>query len=476
MSRPIQIPRDHLVVVFGANGDLARRKLLPGFFHLFKEGLFPRRWALIGISRSEMGDEEFRAFTRDSIDQFCRCDATPEEWSDFASRLSYVSQEFRADDTGPLSRAIAEKERELGEVRRLFYLAVPPPAFGTITEALAAAELTDRSRVVYEKPFGVDRASFVELDKTVGRVLDDSQVFRIDHFLGKESLQNILALRFGNGMFEPVWNAKHIDHVQIDVPEEIGIGDRASFYEETGALRDMMVTHLFQVLSITAMEAPRSLEAEQLRDEKVRVFDAMRPLEAADLVRGQYEGYREAEGVAPDSKTETFVAAKMLVDNERWHNVPFFLRSGKRMAESRQTITLAFKTPPGELFGGIPARLSHNHLTIELGGEEGVSISFAAKAPGPELALAPAHIDFRYRSSFGPDLLGAYEPLIHDAMLGDRTLFTRPDGIERTWELVEGVLQGPPPLRSYRQGSWGPDAALSLIEPRRWHLPHTSHD
>lgn len=475
MTRDALVPDDHLLVVFGANGDLARRKLLPGIFHLHQEGLLPHRWALVGNSRTEMSDDEFRRFARESVDEFCRCDVTPDSWGDFAQRLSYVSHEFRADDTEPLSVAIKKKEADLGEVRRLFYLAVPPPAFATISEALAAADLLSRSRVVFEKPFGIDRESFAKLSETVDRYLDEDQVFRIDHFLGKESLQNILALRFANGMFEPVWNKQYVDHVQIDVPEELGIGSRAGFYEEIGALRDMVVTHLFQVLSIVAMERPERFDSEALRGQKVKVFESMRALMPQDVIRAQYDGYLGVEGVAPDSDTETFVAARVFIDNERWRDVPFFLRTGKRMPESRQTITLAFKTPPGDLFGGIPTELEHNHLSVEIGTDEGVTISFAAKAPGPQLALAPAHIEFRYGPSFGSELIAAYERLIHDALIGDRMLFTRPDGLERTWELVDGVLDNPPPLYSYPQGTWGPKEAQSLIAPRHWHLPHMEH-
>jgi glucose-6-phosphate 1-dehydrogenase len=326
--------------------------------------------------------------------------------------------------------------------------------------------------VVYEKPFGTDIDSFRRLNSLVNEMLDTSQIYRIDHFLGKETLQNILALRFANGMFEPVWNRSHIDHVQIDVPEELGVGARAGFYEKTGAFRDMIVTHLFQALSFIAMEPPSSLNPEALINEKVKVFESMVPLKPDDIVRGRFEGYEELNGVRPDSDTETFAAARVFIDNWRWADVPFYLRTGKRMAESRQSITLAFRKPPLHIFEDAPAHgIERNHLALELGHDEGISLSFLAKAPGPAIRLGPARMDFRYRESFPSRLIEAYERLIHDALIGDPTLFTRPDGIERTWEVVENVLADPPKLHAYSEGSWGPEAAEDLIAPRSWHLP-----
>jgi glucose-6-phosphate 1-dehydrogenase len=306
----------------------------------------------------------------------------------------------------------------------------------------------------------------------VRRVLDEDQIYRIDHFLGKETLQNVLALRFANGMFEPVWNRHHIDHVQIDVPEKLGIGTRAQFYEPTGALRDMVVTHLLQVLSVIAMEPPTSMDPKPLLDEKTKVLESVQPLGPDDVVRGQFEGYRELDGVAPDSQTETFVAARVCVDNWRWAGVPFYLRTGKRMAESRQCVTLAFAEPPRQMFRDAPIdRLPNDYLTLDLAGDEAVTLSFLAKIPGPAVRLGPARMTFSYAGSFGSEMIGPYERLLHDALLGDRTLFTRSDGIARTWELVKEVLDHPPPLHPYPPGSWGPKAAEDLIAPRRWYLP-----
>jgi glucose-6-phosphate 1-dehydrogenase len=273
-------------------------------------------------------------------------------------------------------------------------------------------------------------------------------------------------------MFEPIWNRDHIDHVQIDVPEEIGIGARGGFYEKTGAFRDMVVTHLFQVLSFIAMEPPYSLGEQALLDEKSKVFESMIPLEPNDVVFGQYEGYQQEAGVAPDSRTETFAAARVWIDNWRWSDIPFYLRTGKRMAERRWAVTLGFREPPKQMFKEVKVKgRSRNHMTMEMGPNEGISVSFLAKIPGPSIELGPAHMDFRYAGSFGSELIEAYERLIHDALIGDRTLFTRCDGIERVWELVENLIHHSPEVHEYPQGSWGPEAANELIAPRQWHLP-----
>jgi glucose-6-phosphate 1-dehydrogenase len=473
VSRADLVPDNHVIVIFGGNGDLTRRKLLPSLYHLHVEGLLPKRWRVIGNSRSELTGGSFDEIARRAVEEFGRCAIDEDAWKVFADRLSYVSHQFTPKDPGAVRDAVLQAEREIGgEPRRLFYLSVPPSAFGTITEALGASRLADRARVVFEKPFGVDQASFEELDTIVHWVLDEEQIYRIDHFLGKETLQNVLALRFANGMFEPVWNRNHIDHVQIDVPETLGIGTRASFYEPTGALRDMVVTHLLQVLSVIAMEPPIAFEPKPLLDEKAKVFESMAPLHHDNIVRGQFEGYTDLEGVAPDSQTETFVAAQVCVDNWRWAGVPFYLRTGKRMAESRQTVTLAFAEPPRQMFRNLPQdRLPNDHLTLDLAGDEGITLSFLAKIPGPSVRLGPARMTFSYEGSFGSEAIGPYERLLHDALMGDRTLFTRADGIARTWELVADVLRNPPPLHCYPQGSWGPDAATDLIVPRRWHLP-----
>jgi len=347
-----------------------------------------------------------------------------------------------------------------------------------VIEQLGQAGLGEGARVIMEKPFGRDLASARELDRLVHSVFAEEQVFRIDHYIGREAVQNLLALRFANGMFEPVWNRNHIDHIQIDVPETLSIEMRGSFYEETGAFRDMIVTHLFQLLSFVAMEPPVSLSAKTLMGEREKVFEAMKTLAPTDVVRGQYAGYREEEGVAPDSDTETFVALRAYVDNWRWEGIPFFLRSGKRLADTHHLLTVAFSEPPRRMFpidcGQVAEELGHDHLTFELGDPGSISASFLAKVPGPKMQLGQAHMRFSYADSFGgPErALDAYERLIHDVMVGDRTLFTTSAAIERLWEVADPVVREPPPVEIYEPGSWGPEATAALLAPHRWHLPH----
>jgi len=463
-----------VIVLFGATGDLAKRKLLPGFYHLFEAGLLPHEWRIIGNSRTQWADEDFRKAAREAVDEFGRIRPTEESWTSFASRLSYVPM----TDDPELPAAMRRAEDEIGgEVRRLYYLSVPPAAFEPILEMIGSTMLNERASVVLEKPFGYDLDSARELNAVLHKVFDESQIFRIDHYLGREAVQNILALRFANGMFEPVWNRDHIDHVQIDVPETLAIGTRATFYERTGALRDMVVTHLFQVLGYVAMEPPVSLQPKPLVTEKNKVFDAMSALRPEDVVRGQYEGYRDEEGVAPDSDTETFVALRAHVDNWRWAGIPFFLRTGKRLAESHHLLTLAFRQPPRRMFpinsNYAAESFGSDHLTFELGEPGSISASFLAKVPGPSMELGEAHMNFNYADAFGgsAQALEAYERLIHDVMMGDHTLFTTADGIERLWEVSAPVLENPPPAIPYKPGSWGPEAANDLIAPRRWHLP-----
>jgi glucose-6-phosphate 1-dehydrogenase len=468
-----RIPDEHVFVLFGATGDLSRRKLLPGLFHLRCAGLMPERVRIVGTGRGEYSDEEFREFARDAVAEFGRWSLEENDWDGFEELLSYVPL---SDDGSELAEAVHEAEREIGgEPWRLHYLAVPPAAFPSIIQTIAANGLADRARVICEKPFGTDLESARELNKLLHSVFTESQIFRIDHFLGKEAVQNILALRFANGMFEPIWNRQHIDHVQIDVPETLGIGTRAGFYEETGAFRDMVVTHLFQVLSFVAMEPPTALAPKPLVVEKTKVFDAMPTLHPENMVRGQYIGYRDEPGVAPDSDTETFVALKCFVENWRWHDVPFFLRTGKRMAESRRSISIVFREPPLHMFRvaeELSAAIKPNQLKFDIGDPGGISMGFLSKVPGPRLELGSAHMDFVYEHSFcTKNALEAYERLIHDAMMGDHTLFTTADGIERLWAISEPVLKHPPPVHPYRQGSWGPAQIDDLIRPRKWLLP-----
>src|SRR5215469_12030923 len=381
-------PDDHVIVLFGASGDLAKRKLLPGLFHLAAAGLLPRRYRIFGASPAKfaMSTEEFRAHAKQACQDFCITKPATETdgWKEFQQHLSFAPADPK--DYSPLKDEVERAEKEIGgSVRRLFHLAVPPAAFSSVVAMLGDAGLAgEMSRIVVEKPFGTDLTSAISLGEAVHAVFDESQIFRIDHFLGKESVDNILAFRFANGLFEPVWNRSHIAYVQIDVPETLSIEGRADFYDKTGAYRDMIVTHLFQVLGFIAMEPPTALTAEQLRAEKAKVFDALKPIDVRHVVRGQYEGYRSEAGVAPDSQTETMVAVRAEVDNWRWHGVPFFLRSGKSMGAGRQVITLGFHEPPLRMFKthrkDVPDG-RRNEIVIDFADPGSITAKFLAKEP-----------------------------------------------------------------------------------------------
>jgi glucose-6-phosphate 1-dehydrogenase len=464
-------PEEHVIVLFGATGDLARRKLLPGLFRLARAGLLPAGYRIVGTSRSSLSDAEFREFAREAVAEFGRIDLDG-DWDSFARTLTYS-----APDPEQLVPAVERAERELGGTpRRLHYLSVPPVACSGLVDMLGATGLSENARVILEKPFGTDLGSARTLNETVHAVFAETDVFRIDHFLGKETVQNILALRFANGVFEPVWNRDHIDHVQIDVPETLSVGTRAGFYEDTGAFKDMIVTHLFQVLGFVAMEPPTSFAAKALVDETVKVFDSMAPVTADDVVRGQYAGYRDEPGVAPGSDTETFAAVRVEIDNWRWAGVPFYLRTGKRMAQTRRVLTIAFRDPPRRMFASTNGHGHEpNELVFDLGDPGSISASFLAKVPGPTMHLRPARFTFDYDDSFASGHgLEAYERLIHDALLGDHTLFTRADGIERLWAISDAVLRDPPPVHEYAPGSWGPAAVHDLVAPGRWRLPEAA--
>jgi glucose-6-phosphate 1-dehydrogenase len=460
------VPDDHVIVLFGATGDLARRKLLPGLFRLAQTGLLPHRYRIVGTSRDELSTSEFRRFAQAAVAEFGNL-ATNGAWAEFAGKLTFAAPEARE-----LTAAVEQAEADLGgEARRLHYLSVPPVAFGDVVELLGSSGLAANSRVILEKPFGTDLDSARALNAKVHSVFDEPQVFRIDHFLGKETVQNILALRFANGILEPSWNRDHIDHIQIDVPETLSIGTRAGFYEGTGAFRDMIVTHLLQVLAFVVMEPPTSFSAKALVNETVKVFESMQPITPDDVVFGQYDGYRRAVGVAPDSQTETYVAARVFVDNWRWAGVPLYLRTGKRLAQTRRVLTIAFRDPPRRMFDSANGH-PPNKIVFDLGDRGGVEGSFLAKVPGPTMQLAPARFRFDYDDSFGDvKELEAYERLIHDALVGDRMLFTRADGIERLWEISTPVLEATHDVHRYEPGSWGPAAADDLLVPHRWHLP-----
>jgi glucose-6-phosphate 1-dehydrogenase len=460
----------HLLLIFGATGDLARRKLLPGLLHLFQANLMPE-FRVVGISIEDIDDAEFRELAGAACRQFGHHEFSEEEWGDFSRRLSYVPV---GDATERLGSVVSAAREELGEEAWLLhYLSVPPRAAGDVIDILGELGLNERARVVMEKPFGTDLASARRLNELVHQVFREEQVFRIDHFLGKEAALNILALRFANGLFEPIWNRDHIDHVQIDVPETIGVGSRAAFYDQTGTYRDMVVTHLMQILAFVAMEPPTALAPEPITEEKNKVFRSLRPLDPDWVVRGQYEGYPEEVGVE-SSSTETFVALRNEIDNWRWSGVKFYLRTGKRLGEGARIISIAFREPPQSMF---PAhsrvgRYGPDHLTFDLDESSRVSLSFYGKRPGMGMVLDKASMQFSLdETDYRGETLEAYERLLRDAMAGDRTLFTTARDIERLWEVSAPLLEDPPPVKPYPQGSWGPAEIGALIAPNSWRLP-----
>lgn len=459
------------VVLFGATGDLSRRKLLPGLLHLFETGLIPEI-QVVATSLDDYDHDSFVEFACAAVTEFGG-DRDLKAWDSFAPRLHWAP-----GDGGPeaLRKAVAVAEADAGseESRRLHYLSVPPKAALEVVHMLDAAGLVERSRIIMEKPFGVDLESARTLNAELHQVFDEQQIFRIDHFLGKEAAQNILAFRFANGLFEPIWHRNHIDHVQIDVPESLGLAQRANFYEATGAYRDMVVTHLFQVMAFTAMEPPTALEPFAISEEKNKVFRSMAPIEPHDVVRGQYVGYRDIEGVAPESETETFIALKCFVDNWRWAGVPFYLRTGKELAEGARIISIAFKEPPRSMFppGSGVGDHGPDHLTFDLADRAKMSLSFYGKRPGPGMKLNKLSMQFAMQETgWSGAVLEAYERLIYDAIRGDRTLFTSAEGIERLWELSAPLLENPSAVRPYQKASWGPNAIHQLVAPATWRLP-----
>jgi glucose-6-phosphate 1-dehydrogenase len=460
-----------VVLLFGATGDLARRKLLPGLFHLASAGFIPG-CRIIGVSLDDIDADGFRRAARSALDEFYARKIADADWAAFAATLDYVPL---AAGAPALQAAVERAEGAFsGEVRRLHYLSVPPSAALSAVRLLGEAGLVERSRIVMEKPFGTDLASAVNLNARLHQVFAEEQIFRIDHFLGKEPAQNILAFRFANGLFEPIWNRNFIDHVQIDVPETLGLGKRSAFYEQTGAYRDMVVTHLFQILAFMAMEPPTALEPQPISEEKNKVFRSMLPVQPHDVVRGQYNGYRDEDGVDPESETETFIALKCFIDNWRWAGVPFFLRTGKKLAEGQRIISIAFREPPKSMFppgSGVGAQ-GPDHLTFDLADASKMSLSFYGKRPGPGMRLDKLSLQFAmHDTGLQGEVLEAYERLILDAMRGDRTLFTTAEGIERLWQVSTHLLEAPPPVRLYAPGSWGPKSIHQLIAPHAWRLP-----
>ncbi|HXX70597.1 MAG TPA: glucose-6-phosphate dehydrogenase [Polyangiaceae bacterium] len=496
-------------VIFGASGDLTRRKLLPALYNLAVSRLLPPGMSVLGFALPEMSEDRFRSSMHDAVAEFSRRKPVDEAvWGDFASRLHYMSGKFEDPHNFARLRAkLDELDRTNGTGgNRIYYLAVPPSAFRVVSANLAGAGLvanpeepTSYTRIIVEKPFGRDLASSDALNADLHRVFDESQIFRIDHYLGKETVQNLVALRFGNAIFEPLWNRNHIDHLQITVAEDIGVELRGKFYEEAGAMRDIVQNHLLQLLMVTAMEPPVSFTANEVRDEKVKVLRALRPIAGADVgrltVRGQYGpgnfaghavcGYRQELNVSPSSNVETFVAMRLEVDNWRFAGVPVYVRAGKRLTKRVTEISIHFKQVPHALLGrratpadsglqmnvpsGDASQVDPDVLAIRIQPDEGIGLRFVAKVPGPSMTLRPVTMDFRYGSAFGGSGPEAYERLILDAMLGDPTLFARVDEVTAAWRFVTPILEawsdaGPSPFPNYAAGTWGPQASFDLIE------------
>ena len=465
-------PPDQDVVVVGATGDLSARKLLPALYNLSRERLLPRRGDIVGAAPVAMDTATFRDVARRSIQQFSRTRPTERSMASFLARLRFVQLDPKAGFTD--LRAALKRDR------RLVYLAVPPSAFEVLISALGTSGLAPGTSLIIEKPFGHDLASARHLNDTIHAVLPEERVFRIDHYLGKETVQNLLVFRFGNGIFERVWNRDAIDRVEITVAESIGIEQRAGYYEQSGAIRDIVQNHMFQVLAITAMEPPVTFDAEAIRNEKVKVLKALQPVDPGHVVRGQYtagtvdgkrvRGYRHEAGVDPDSQTETYAAMRLCIDSWRWSGVPFFVRTGKRLAQRDTRIVITFRDAPLHLFkeAGVTA-VDSNRLVVRIQPDEGIGVKFVAKEPGAEVKLQLVTMNFEYGTSFKVTPPEAYERLLHDALDDDKTLFIREDEVERGWEVVQPVLEAPPRLDFYKAGSWGPGEADALVQPIGWH-------
>jgi glucose-6-phosphate 1-dehydrogenase len=470
-------PTGHLpptvFVLFGATGDLARRMVLPAFFELAQRGMLPEEWCLVGAGRRDVSDDDFRGRVHDALTEFGPLgeggDDTDGPWEEFSKRLRFAGGGFDTTDPGRLLEVLEEIRDELGtEPQYVHYLAVPPSTFAPITEALAKYGLAAGARVVYEKPYGTSPSSFRELDELVLSLLDEDQVFRIDHFLGKEGTQDLHVLRFANELFSQVWSREHVQRVEIDVPEELDVADRAEFYDATGAGLDMLVTHLFQVAAEVAMEPPANLTPTVLQATRESVLACFRPLDPArDVVLGQFEGYRDLEGVADDSLTETFVAARLWVDSDRWRDVPFLLRTGKRMARNAQRVSLWLRAPEGTV-DAVPEH--GNVVSLSLSGSGSLEIALITKEPGPDLVLARAQTTLDLKHVPGATPLPPYVSLIHDVLIGDRSLFTTSDGLAKAWAAFAPLQERPPQVHPYKPGSWGPTEADELAGPDGWLL------
>ncbi|MFN8379885.1 MAG: glucose-6-phosphate dehydrogenase [Anaerolineae bacterium] len=460
------------IIIFGASGDLTRRKLIPALFELHRHGRLPNPTRVVGYARRSYDDESFRALVKNGVEEVHGSEMKDGDWETFAESLSYFQGNLdKPDDFGGLAEYLTQLEG--GQANRLYYLATAPEHYEPVVRALRAHQMNREHdgwrRIVIEKPYGVDLASAMALDKTVHNAFRERQVYRIDHFLGKETVQNVLVFRFANAIFEPVWNRNYIDHVQITVAEEVDVGTRAGYYDHAGVLRDMFQNHMLQLLALTAMEPPASFDADALRNEKVKVLSVLRQPNMADTVRAQYAGYTEANGVNPNSTTPAYAALKLYIDNWRWQDVPFYLRSGKALKRKTSEINIQFRCPPILFFNAPDGQpLEPNILSICIQPDEGMHLAFSAKVPGSS-EIRSNLLHFHYNDAFGDTALpDAYERLLLDAMQGDAALFTREDEIRWQWKLIDSVVAGwkrrdAPPLVTYKPGTWGPAEADALL-------------
>ncbi len=484
-----------VMVIFGAAGDLTKRLLIPSLLNLAHNKLLPKEFAIVGFARHEMSSEDFRTKMSQDIQEFATGSVDSEAWDDLVQKLYYVAGNFDDDQSyQQLQKLLTEIDQEHGtRGNYLYYLATGADFFGKIVQKLGDVGLVKEQehwrRVIVEKPFGHDLESARALNQELGSVLNESQIYRIDHYLGKETVQNILVFRFGNGLFEPVWNRNYIEHVEITVAETVGVEGRGNFYEGTGALRDMVQNHLFQLLAMTAMEPPLSFDADALRDEKTKLLHAITPLTPEEVhshaIRGQYDAgtvkgkpmsaYRDESRVAPGSNTETFVALKLMIDNWRWAGVPFYLRTGKALPKRVSEIAIQFKRVPHLMFRQTSVeRLKPNFLVMHIQPDEGISLQFGAKVPGPSVQMDTVEMAFQYHDYFGMQPSTGYETLIYDCMIGDATLFQRSDNVEIGWSVVQPILDAwksspPSNFPNYAAGSWGPQEANQLLERDGWH-------
>lgn len=484
-----QIDNQHptSIIIFGASGDLTQRKLIPGLYNLYRKKRLPDKFQIVGVSRSPLSHDDFRAKLLEGAQQFTKETFDQKLWDAFAPHIFYLpGNATTPDDYSKLDQFL--REQEGGAANRLYYLSTAPSLYVPTVENLGAAGMVSEDegwrRIIIEKPFGYDLASAHDLNAQVHRTFAEHQVYRIDHYLGKETAQNILFLRFANSLFEPIWNRTYIDHVQISVLESVDVGHRGEFYDSAGVVRDMFQNHLLQLLALVAMEPPISLDGEQMRNERAKLLDAVRPITLSETVRAQYQGYASTPGVADGSQTPTYAALKLHIDNWRWHGVPFYLRSGKALKTKVSEIVVQFRQPPVQMFD-LPPGLSGEHsniLSLCIQPDEGAHLTIQAKRPDTREG-APVRLEFHYRDSFGrSEIPEAYERLLLDALLGDPSLFTRSDIIESSWKIVDPVIKGWAngaglPLATYARGTWGPVESDELldVDGRGWHLSCCDH-